>query len=305
MSASIVRSLRRQTWLIYLSVGALALELFLFDVLNLRLGPLFNAIGLSSPIVIVIAVRLHRPQHRLPWYLVAIGQTLFIIGDVITYNYDRFFGTELPYPSPGDILYLSVYPFLVLGILLLIRARTPGSDRASLIDSLIISIGVGTLSWVFLIEPYFHDPTLTLAQKLVAMSYPLMDLILLTVAVRMTVGGGKRPTAFYLMVSSVAVLFLTDSIYGWLVLHGGYDNTTGFLEGGWGLFYLLWGAAALHPSMRTLEQPAAQVEPKHPRRRILLLTCASLVSPIVRVIESVRGDTTARPVLAASSVIVF
>lgn len=305
MSASIVRSLRRQTWLIYLSVGALALALFLFDVLNLRLGPLFNVIGLSSPIVIVIAVKLHRPEHRLPWYLVAIGQTLFILGDVITYNYHRFFGTELPFPSPGDILYLSVYPFLVLGILLLIRARTPGRDSASLIDSLIVCVGVGTLSWVFLISPYFHDPTLTLQQKLVAMAYPLMDLILFTVAVRLTVGGGKRPAAFYLMVSSVAVLFITDSIYGWLVLHGGYDNTAGYLEGGWGLFYLLWGAAALHPSMRTLEQPTPAVEPKRPRRRIMLLASASLVSPLVRFIESVRNDTSALPVLAASSAVVF
>ncbi len=295
----------RRTWLLYLAAGALPLALFLFDVINLRLGPLFNVIGLSSPIVIVIAVRIHRPEHRLPWYLVAVGQTLFILGDVITYNYDRFFGTELPFPSVGDLFYLSVYPFLVGGILLLIRARSPGRDSASLIDSLIISIGVGTLSWVFLISPYFQDPTLTLNQKLVAMAYPLMDLILFSVAVRLTVGAGRRPAAFYLMIAAVAVLFVTDSIYSWISLHGGYDNTTGYLEGGWGLFYLLFGAAALHPSMRVLEQPTAQVEPAHPRRRILLLAGASLLSPTVRFIESVRHDVLASPVLAASSAIVF
>ena len=295
----------RRAWLIYLVVGAVSLALFLFDVFDLRLGPLFNVIGLSSPIVIVIAVRIHRPEHRLPWYLVAAGQLLFILGDVITYNYDRFFGTELPFPSIGDLFYLSVYPFLVAGILLLIRARTPGRDTAGLIDSLIISIGVGTLSWVFLISPYFHDPTLTLNQKLVAMAYPLMDLVLFTVAVRLTVGAGRRPAAFYLLIASVAVLFVTDSIYSWIVLHGGYDNTTGYLELGWGLFYLLFGAAALHPSMRVLEQPTPQVEPQHPRRRIFLLAGASLVSPAVRFIESLRHDVIASPVLAASSAIVF
>ena len=69
------------------------------------------------------------------------------------------------------------------------------------------------------------------------------------------------------------------------------------------MFYLLFGAAALHPSMRVLEQPTPQVEPQHPRRRIFLLAGASLVSPAVRFIESLRHDVIASPVLAASSAI--
>ena len=90
---------------------------------------------------------------KLPWYLFALGQTFFVIGDVITYNYDRFFGTELPFPSIGDVFYLSVYPCLIVGILLLIRRRNPGGDRESVIDSLIVAIGVSTVSWVFLLSP--------------------------------------------------------------------------------------------------------------------------------------------------------
>ena len=43
---------------------------------------------------------------------------------------------------------------------------------------------------------------------------------------------------------------MTDAIYGWFGLHGGYDNQTGYLEGGWAAFYLLFGAAALHPGVR-------------------------------------------------------
>ncbi len=108
---------------------------------------------------------------------------------------------------------------------------------------------------MFLLSPYVHDPSLTLVQKLIAMAYPIMDLILFAVAVRLAVGAGRRPAAFYLMIASVAVLFITDTIYSWILLHGAYDNTTGFLELGWGLFYLLFGAAALHPSMGDLDQP--------------------------------------------------
>src|SRR5205807_7315167 len=131
-------------------------------------GAFFNVLGLSSVIAIIVGVRLNRPEHRLPWYLLAFGQALFISGDVITYNYPKLFGTEIPFPSVGDIFYLAVYPCLVTGILLLIRRRRPGKDRDSLIDSLIITIGAGILSWEFLVAPYAHDHTLSMPVRLVS-----------------------------------------------------------------------------------------------------------------------------------------
>lgn len=278
----------RKGWLAYLLVGVTTLAAFLF-VEGARVGPLFNAIALSAPVAIVVAVRVFRPNQRAAWYLIALGQMLFVAGDVITYNYDRFFGGEPPFPSIGDALYLSVYPFLIAGILLLIRRRTPGGDRPSLIDSLIVAVGVGALSWVFLMAPYLRDESLTLLQKVVAMGYPIMDLLLVSAFVRLAVGAGRRGTSFYLISASILVLFVTDSIYAWMVLHGGYDNSTGLLEGGWGLFYLLLGAGALSLSMRYLEEPGAEREPLHPRRRLLLLAAASLLSPSVLVIQAVRG----------------
>jgi PAS domain S-box-containing protein len=279
-------TMARRLWIVYLLAGTTALLAFLF-VPGARLGPVFNVIGLSGTVAILVAVRRHRPEQSAAWYLVAIGMTVFVAGDVITYNYERFFGTEPPFPSIGDALYLSVYPFLVAGILLMIRKRNPGADRSSLIDSLIVAVGVGTLSWVYLMAPYVRDETLTTTEKLVAMGYPLMDLILFSVFVRLAVGAGRRPLAFFLIAGSVSVLFITDSIYTWIVLHGGYDNSTGFLEGGWGMFYLLWGAGALHLTMRELDQGESR-EARNPRRRLILLAAASLLSPAVQWIQAFR-----------------
>ncbi|HEY7401079.1 MAG TPA: EAL domain-containing protein [Actinomycetota bacterium] len=237
--------------------------------------------------------------------MIALGQTLFVAGDVITYNYDRLFGTEVPFPSIGDIFYLSVYPCLILGILLLVRRRNPGRDRESAIDSLIVAIGVGVLSWIFLIAPYAHDSSLTLIQKLVTMGYPLMDLMLLTVAIRLAVGAGRRPPAFYLMVAAVVALFVTDSIYSWILLHGGYDNQTGLLEGGWGAFYLLFGAAAMHPSIRQLSQFTPELRTRLTRARLLILAGVSLTAPTIQGIELARGEQVDSPVLLGSSVLLF
>ena len=91
------------------------------------------------------------------------------------------------------------------------------------------------------------------------MAYPLMDLRL---------DGGHRAAVrrwraqagrFYLLGTGVAALFVTDAIYGWLLLTAnGYTPGSGPLEAGWALFYILLGAAALHPSMRTVSDRAAR-----------------------------------------------
>ena len=47
-------------------------------------------------------------------------------------------------------------------------------------------------------------------------------------------------------------------------------------------YYLLWGAAALHPSMRTLSEPAWPLRPRLTHRRLALLCLACLIAPSVR-----------------------
>jgi len=142
--------MKSRAWLVYLLLGSLATVVFL-TMPGARVGALLNVIAISSPIVILIALRVNHVEYKLPWVLIALGMVLFVAGDVITYNYELFFGTELPYPSIGDLFYLSVYPCLLAGMFLLMRRRNPGRDRDSMIDSLIVAVGVGVLSWVFLI----------------------------------------------------------------------------------------------------------------------------------------------------------
>jgi diguanylate cyclase (GGDEF)-like protein/PAS domain S-box-containing protein len=296
--------MRARAWLLYLVGGVAALLGFLF-VPHMRQGWVFNLISLSSPVAIVAAVRIWKPDVQTPWYLFGLGQTFFVIGDVITYNYDQLFGTELPYPSIGDVAYLLVYPCLVGGLLMLIRRRNPGRDRDSVIDSLIVAIGVGTMQWVFLMSPVAHDSASTLLQKLVGMAYPFMDLILLAAVVRLAMGAGKRAPSMYLMGAAGIALFLTDTVYTYISVTGAVYDQSGFLEAGWGMFYLLWGAAALHPSMRGVSEKAPEAEPGMSKVRLLVLAGASLIAPGVMLIQLSRADAVDMPVLIGASVTLF
>ena len=294
---------RRWSWLAYLGAAVTAIFVYLFSSGALHTGPMMNAIGASSVLAMVIGVSMHRPTHRLPWILIGLGQAFFITGDVISYNYERFFGTAQPFPAYSDVFYLAVYPTLVAGLLLMIRARNPGRDWSVLIDSLIITIGLGVVSLAVLIAPYMHDTSLSFVGKAISMAYPLMDVLLLAFAVRLAFSGGRREPAYRLMLLAIVSLLVTDSIYSWLLLHGGYDNG-GLLDGGWLLFYVLFGAAALHPSMRHVAQ-AVSPQTRLTPFRLVLLASAALTAPMVEIVQSLRSGQQDVVLVAAASILLF
>ncbi len=295
--------MRNKAWFLYLCGTAITMAVYFSSGHH---AILFNLISLSSPIAIIVAVRLHALKNPMPWYLFALGQTLFLAGDVITYNYATFFHTEAPYPSIGDIAYLSVYPCIVAGLLLLIRQRRSAGDRGSLIDAAMITIGIGTLSWVFLIAPYATDGTLGVLEKSASMAYPFMDLLLITFAVRLAIGGVRKTPALYLMMIGIAALFVTDAIYGWLLLHSGYLPGSGTLELGWGSFYVLFGAAALHPSMQRISESPGDSEIRIGAGRLTLLAFASLLAPLTQVIQLWMGhDVSNLSVILGATITLF
>src|SRR4051794_12702901 len=238
----------RSAWKAYLGVG-LVLSLLYGFVPPLRgNGPLMNLLGLSPVLAIVAGLRLHRPSFRAPWHWFAAGLALFWLGDLYTVSYPRLSGHEVPFPSLGDAAYIGVYPVLMAGLVALVRRRNPESDRAGVIDSVIMTLGLSLLSWVALIAPYLRDDSLGLVAKATSVAYPFGDVLLLAAAIRLAVDAGRRQAAFYLLAASIVALLVTDFLYGIAILHGTYDHQPVY-DIGWVAFYLLFGAAALHPSM--------------------------------------------------------
>jgi diguanylate cyclase (GGDEF)-like protein/PAS domain S-box-containing protein len=288
-------------WVAYPVVVAVVAVLYLAGPLHA--GPVFNLLGASSAVAVLAGVRRYRPRGRTAWDLIALGLALFVAGDVLAYNYDGLFGGPLPFPSIADPFYLAIYPCLVLGLLMLLRLSDPMRDRATLIDALVVTIGVGTLSWVFLMAPYAHDATLTLLAKLTSIAYPMMDLLLVAVGARLAMGAGRRGRSAQLLAAGLVALLATDAIYGWVSLHGGYE-TGGLLDGGWIVFYALLGTAALHPSMQLLSQPAPATDAGLTRRRLALFAAASLLAPGVQLVRSLL-DQPREPMISVAAGVLF
>jgi len=286
--ATRIRSLA--LWQVYLAVGALLCAAYVWVPPFAGSGPVFNLLGLSPVVAIVIGVRRHGGASAGPWRWFAIGFLLFWLGDLYTYSYPRLTGVEVPFPSLGDAAYVLVYPALMMGLLVLVRRRNPERDRAGAIDSLIITLGLALVSWIALIQPSLHDDQLSTVAKLVSIAYPIGDILLLAAAIRLTVDSGTRRPAFYLLVLSIVALLATDFAYGLVTLAGAYDGQV-WLDVGWISFYLLWGAAALHPSMRALERAAPDRDVRLTPLRLVTLVCASLIAPVMALLQVIdKGD---------------
>ncbi|MDX6560360.1 MAG: hypothetical protein QOD65_174 [Gaiellales bacterium] len=281
---------RKHVWAIYLAVAVLASAVYLVAPGVRGSAPLFDLISGSSVIAILVGIRIHRPAAPWPWRWFAMGQALFFLGDLYTYSYPQIIGHEVPFPSPGDVLYLLVYPALMTGVLLTVRRRNPQGDRAGVIDALIITLGIALLSWIFLMAPYVHDTTLSPLAKAVSIAYPLGDVLLLAAAIRLAFDGGRRTRSFLLLAASVGALLSTDAAYGFALLDGSYQHQL-IYDAGWLAYYILWGTSALHPSMRQLVEATPDRERRLSWQRLAVLTAAALIAPAIEFTrEAARGD---------------
>ncbi len=294
----------RHYWWLYLAAGAILCGLYVFVPPFKGSGPVINGLGLYGVIGVVGGIRIHRPAAATAWWFMAAGLLLFFLGDVYTYSYPKLFHADVPFPSPGDAMYIGVYPVLMIGIVLLVRRRNQRADGPGVIDSVIMSLGLSLVSFLFLIAPYIHDGTMTLIPKLVSIAYPTGDLILLAAVIRLAVDAGKRRPSFYLLTASIVTLLLTDFVYGILTLDGTYTHQL-WLDAGWIFFYLLWGAAALHPSMVELSDVETARESRLTGLRLVLLAGATLIAPGLELTRTLPNHSWDAVVLIGASILLF
>jgi two-component system, cell cycle response regulator len=266
---------------------------------------LYQGLSFSAAVAILAGVHQHQPPQPRPWYLLAASQFVYASADATFYVAHDVLHQER-FPALADLLYLSHYPILMAGLLLLVRQRTPREDRASLIDAAVIALAAGLLSWLFLIGPLAlgSHAQLSILGKVASVAYPAADLLVFAVAVRLLVGPGTRPVSYWLLSASLLVVLATDTVYVLMQLTGTY-TTGNVLDASWLGSYVLLGAAALHPSMRVLSEPSQTPRTHTSRWRLGLLAVASLVAPATLVIPTTLGRAVNLPVIAGASAVLF
>ncbi|MFE5752337.1 putative bifunctional diguanylate cyclase/phosphodiesterase [Streptomyces massasporeus] len=264
---------------------------------------LFVAIGATGVIGILLGVFLNHPAHRLPWLLLAAGNFAFAAGQATQIILIELLNEEIPFPSIADGFYLAAYPLYAAGLLGFVHWRTSWRDRASLVDALTLTVGLALLSWLFLIDPYARAEGLTWVQKAFAIAYPLGDILVLAMLLRLLVGRGGKSRSLMLLTVGTVGLLTADVLYGLIQLNGTW-RTGSAVELGWAVLYGAWAVAALDPSMRLLTQPLPW-RAETGTGRLALLTLASLIAPAILLTEAVRGVRSNVGVIGVFSAVLF
>ncbi|GGM78878.1 putative bifunctional diguanylate cyclase/phosphodiesterase [Dactylosporangium sucinum] len=259
---------------------------------------LWTAIGLASVAAILTGVRMHRPRRRAPWFLLAAAVGSFIAGDVTADVLTRLLHRQ-GFPSMADFFYLTVYVLIAAALVWLYRLGVVRRDPASLFDALTLTAGLGLLSYIFLIRPYVENPALSALERTISIAYPLADIIVLAVGARLIASVRPTPAVWLLALGGVGLL-TSDVGYGLAQLNGDWA-TGGPVDTGWAAFYVLWGVAALHPSMRELTEPKVVRANEERVGRLLLLGLSLFVAPVVLFVEMRAGRVRDAAVIAVVS----
>lgn len=279
-----VKAIWRRYLLVGLALSALCVALPLGvgrDIVN-------SLIGFSGAAAILVGIRRNRPTHSTAWYLFAAGIATWAMADGL-YGWYEHVALIAPFPSLADVFYLAAYPLFATGLIVLGRARSTKLGYTGLDESLILTVGVGLLAWVFLITPTWSAYDEPLLNRLVGVTYPFSDLLLFAILTRLATSAGGRNSAFRLVMGSVSALLVTDGVFAASVFLPAIAAHTSLMDFGWLLSYVLWGAAALHPSMPELSVPQPPRSLEFSMGRLLVLGGAVSIGPALLGGELIAG----------------
>ncbi len=203
---------------------------------------------------------------RSVWWSLWAFLALTIAGDAVKNVMLYRFG-QTPFPSLADALYLAAYipAFIALG--LMIRHLHPGRDREAWIDASIMTIAVGSIVGVFIVAPTLDGARSTDISTFVALAYPLLDLIILSVLILVLVSSSHLNPSVTLLTFSASLFLVVALIDEFRIVNRVLDETSAGLAALHLIAIIAMVAAAGAPGARSLgSRPPARRPARHPHR---------------------------------------
>ncbi len=253
----------------------------------------YVCIGGASVVAIFVGATLNLPaEERLPWLVFGVGILVQVLGDLVFAVYEVGFDREPPSPSVADLFYLVGYPMLAAGLFLLVRRHGLTASRATVLDAIVLLLGVALVQWVLFIEPYPRDFN---------MVYPALDVLFLVGLIQVLLSSGGGTTSYRLLAVAIGCWVAGDELYA--VHQAGYQNGD-WIDALWLGSYVFWGAAALEPSIARLAHVDRRQLPRLTVPRIVVLGTALLVGPALAIFAEAREGGTETYVIAAVTAVI-
>ncbi|GGL52052.1 hypothetical protein GCM10014719_61770 [Planomonospora parontospora subsp. antibiotica] len=279
------RTARPPLWLLFLGTGLLVSAVSVLlpgeaDDVAVR-----SAVSVAAVIAMVAGTRLRRPAAPAAWRLLAAGLVAWVGADLLwTGWFLTAGGVGHPAPIWLEVSYLLSYPLFFAGL-----GRLPGNairsrDGGVTLDAMVILLGAAFVYWTVAFNPYggIQDPSDR--NILMAATYPAADLFVQFMVMRLWFTHGLRNRSYAMLALGFAGMFANDVLYA-LDLQVGQSWDYDLLgNGGWLLWFVLMGTAALHPSAADGRRTASDGHLTVARGvAFLVMACAGPFSLVVTV----------------------
>ena len=295
----------RSLWGRYLLVGVVAAAAVFVLPAGIGRDALYCVVAWSGAVAMVVGTRRYRPAAPASWYLIAAGMASWIVAGGLG-SWLTAVGRFNAVASPADAFYIATYPLAAAGLLMFARSRDPERRPTALLDSAILTVGVGLVSWVFLVEPTLSATSGSVLGRLVTMAYPLGNVLLFGALLRLAKVPAPGWALTRLIAGVLGTLLAVQTVAQaspWVLAIDVHPTT---LDPMWLLPYVLAGAAALHPSMRGLSAPTPARAESTNAGQLVGLAASLLIGPGILGGELMAGvPLHAGPVVVAEVVLVL
>jgi hypothetical protein len=275
----------------YILVQAVLIGGFFFVPYGAVLHPIAQmAVGLLSVAFVVRGAR--RSAHaRATWYLFGAGVLFNTIGIGVADLLERFGGIFDP-PNASDIFFLGLYPCLVAGLARMVHRQSVGREVKALVLSTFLStlviIGLGIFTWEFIIWPQGEAHPAKFIGRLVMTAYPLADLVLLALMLRLLFAGSAMNPALAMMFLSLAGFLGADIVWAVIARTGVRPGPSSMqlLRMTTLMAYALMGSAIGHPTLADVGRPADESDDRPHGATWVTIAIPMLSAPGVLLIEA-------------------
>lgn len=197
------------------------------------IGPLSNilptACVLSAFLCSLSCLRRYGFGRRLDfgaiWFLITLGMGMWVVAEATWAIYYFVARVELPYPSLADVFYAGGYLPIVAGLLGYLQTFHVALSRRRL-GYAMAGTGVAVVLALVFVLPVELGKSLTTVNLLTDMLYPVLDLVLLSLALlSLAIFAGGRIATWWMLFGTAATLYVVgDEFFLYQVAHGAYYN---------------------------------------------------------------------------------
>lgn len=171
----------------------------------------------AAAVLAGLAARANRGRVRAGWGLLTAGLACAALAEAIWAHRDLF-GATLAFPNPADAAYLTFLAAVTAAMLTFPAGDNRFQSKGRLVlDGLIMAASLFVVSWVTVIRPAAAGGSAGGLGLVVAMAYPILNVIALTVTSVLAArsGSGQR-TPLSLLVCGLFAMTLAESVFAYL-----------------------------------------------------------------------------------------